>query len=239
MAKCILNLFGTLLLTAALAAAATPARAQEEVIPDIQQNETCQQKVGWRSWYLCGAVPADGHITYTNGGIHGVTVFTTGPDGIQCNHPTDEFPDTEVLEACGALQVHENLAVNGSSQTDVETGQLVYIGRADNQSSRRTKIDASPFSDARMFIVLNATTADVGVRAFIDGESWNSVRIIGPDQRIFQVSGSGSLGQLGLTELSFPTHELAREGSWRCSPRASTGSRAGPSRATSCSARRP
>jgi Fibronectin type III domain len=220
MAKFILNIFGALLFAAALTTTTGPARAQD--IADIQQNETCQQKVGWRSWYLCGAVPANGHITYENVGIHGVTVFTTGPDGVQCDPPTEEFPDAEILEECGALQVHENLPVNGSSQTDVETGQLVYISRADNQFSSRTIAidftavppnlgDASPFSDARMFVEFNATTEDVGIRAFIDGESWNSVRIIGPDQRIFQVSGGGSLGELGLTELSFATHEPALE----------------------------
>jgi hypothetical protein len=135
-AKYLRNFFATLPFTAALAAAPTPAPAQE--IPDIQQNETCQQKVGWRSWHLCGAVPADGHITYENVGIHGVTVFTTGPDGIQCEPPTDNFPDSEVLEECGALQVHEDLPVNGTSQTDVATGELVYIGRSDNTISRRT-----------------------------------------------------------------------------------------------------
>jgi hypothetical protein len=103
MAKYLRNFFATLPFTAALAAAPTPAPAQD--IPDIQQNETCQQKVGWRSWHLCGAVPADGHITYENVGIHGVTVFTTGPDGIQCDPPRITFPDSEVLEECGALQV--------------------------------------------------------------------------------------------------------------------------------------
>jgi hypothetical protein len=82
MVKGILNLFGALLLTAALAAATTPARAQD--IPDIQQNATCQQKVEPDSWWLCGRVPADGHITYTNVGIHHVTVFTTGSGGIGC-----------------------------------------------------------------------------------------------------------------------------------------------------------
>ena len=62
MAKGLLNLFGALLLTAALAAATTPALAQD--IPDIQQNATCQQKIDNRSWWLCGRVPADGHVTY-------------------------------------------------------------------------------------------------------------------------------------------------------------------------------
>jgi hypothetical protein len=177
MAKCLRNLFGALLLIAALAAATTPAPAQD--IPDIQQNETCQQKVDPNSWWLCGAVPADGHITYTNVGIHNVTLFTTGPDGIQCGPPLfADLPVGEQLRECGALQIHEGLAVNASSQTDVDAGQLVYILRADNTASRRTiAVDftavppnsglgaAPPASDASMFIEFNATTEDVGIRA--------------------------------------------------------------------------
>lgn len=220
MAKWLLNLFGTLLFMAALAAAATPAPAQD--IPDIQQNETCQHKVGSGHWYLCGRVPADGHITYENTGIHKVTVFTTGPDGLVCE---PEVLDTTGLEECGALQVHEGLPVHGTSQTDVDAGQLVYIARADVQWTTRTLAiqftavppnddlgHANPLSEARMFVELNVTTEDLGIRAFLDGEPWNTVQIIGPDhQRIFQVAGVGSLGEVGLTELSFATHELAQE----------------------------
>jgi hypothetical protein len=218
-----LNLYGTMLLTAVFAAATTPARSQD--IPDIQQNETCQQKVDPNSWFLCGTVPDDGHITYTNNGIHNVTLFTTGPDGIQCDPPLfADLPVGEQLRECGALQIHEGLAVHASSQTDVEAGQLVYILRADNTATRRTiAVDftavppnadlgaASPASAARMLIESNATTQDVGIRASLDGEPWNGGQIIGPDDRIFHVSGVGSLGEVGLTELSFATHELARE----------------------------
>jgi hypothetical protein len=224
MGKGIGHLFGALMFTAALAAATTPAPAQD--IPDIQQNETCQQKVDPDSWWLCGRVPADGHITYSNVGIHNVTVFTTGPDGIGCAPPLFEDLSIEKqLRECGALEVHEGLPVNGSSQTDVEAGQLVYIARADHTGSRRTiavdfpavppnaDLGAAPAaSGARMFVELNATAEDVGIRASLDGEPWNGGQIIGPDHRIFQVSGLGNLGEVGLTELSFATHELAREG---------------------------
>ena len=217
------NLFGALLLIAALAAASTPAPAQD--IPDIQQNETCERKVVSRSWHLCGAVPADGHITYTNNGIHGVTLFITGPAGIDSScSPGVFFPDAENLEECGAVEVHEGLPVDGSSQTDVEAGQLVYIARADDTASSRTiAVDftavppnddlghANPLSETRMFIELNVTTEDLGIRALLDGEPWDTVQIIGPDQRIFRAQGVGNLGQLGLTELSLVTHAPSLE----------------------------
>jgi Fibronectin type III domain len=48
-------------------------------------------------------------------------------------------------------------------------------------------------------------------RAFIDGELWDTVQIIGPDQRIFRAHGVGNLGQLGLTELALATHAPSLE----------------------------
>ena len=187
------------LLAAALAAASTPALAQ-----DIQEGETCQVKIPTGGFFLCGAVPADGHIAYTNTGIHKVTVFTTGPDGTPCQ-PGDweiDGPNSVNLkEKCGALQVDEGLLANASSQTDVEANQQVWIARDDETFSWRTIAvkfteappnvdlgDASRFSDTRMFVEFNATTEDVGIRASLDGEPWDAVRIIGPDQRILQAS---------------------------------------------------
>jgi len=122
------------------------------------------------------------------------------------------------------VQVHEDLAVDASSQTDVEKGQLVYIARYDLQWTSRTLAvqftavppnddlgAASPFSDARMFIELNVTTEDLGIRAFLDGEPWDAVRIISPDQRVFRAYGVGNLGELGLTELFLATHAPSLE----------------------------
>ena len=118
-------------------------------------------------------MPADGHVTYTNLGIHNVTLFTTGPSGIQCAPPLfEDLSVGEQLRECGAVQVNEGLAVNASSQTDVEAGQLVYIARADKTSTSRTIAvnftavppnalgSPSPTSDAKMFVQFNATTQD-------------------------------------------------------------------------------
>jgi hypothetical protein len=189
----------------------------------IQQGETCQQKVDANSWHQCGFVPADGRIAYTNIGIHKLTVFTTGPDGVTCEPAYWEIdgPDnaTVLTDECGALQVQEGLLPNESSQMDVKKDQLVYIARDDDDMTSRTiavsltavppnaaLAGASPFSDVRMLVEFNATTEDAGIRASLDGEPWDAVRIIGPDQRIFQASGGGNLGQLGLTDLAFESH---------------------------------
>jgi Fibronectin type III domain len=135
------------------------------------------------------------------------------------------IPDPGTLIAnCGALQVHEGLPVEGTSQTDVEAGQLVYIARHDGEATERTIAieftavppnpglgNAIPFSDARMFVELNVTTEDLGIRAFLDGEPWNSVQVISPDRRILQVSGVRKLDSLGLTELTFATQAPSLE----------------------------
>ena len=95
-----------------------------------------------------------------------------------------------------------------------------------------------------MFIESNATTGDVGIRASLDGGPWNGGQIIGPDERIFHVSGVGNLREVGLTELSFATHGLAGEGLslddlLALFPDGEYEFRGRTARATGCSARRP
>jgi len=226
MAKWLLNLFGALLFIAALAAAATPALAQTDFLP-IQEGDTCQKKTPDSAWFLCGTVQADGYIAYTNTGVHNVTIFTTDSPGLKCSPGNvDLFTDPTVdLEECGALQVDAFLHVKDSGQLDVKGGQLVFIARADGGtlSSRTLTVhitaappnadigDAIPFSDARMFVELNVTTEDLGIRAFLDGEPWDSVQVTSPDRRILQVSGVRKLGNLGLTELTFAAHAPSLE----------------------------
>jgi hypothetical protein len=199
MAKSILNLLGALLI-AALTAATTSARAQEIVTGTI-----CEKKVAGGSQHQCGYVNGTGSVYFTNIGIHEVLVYSSvRPGGPEVGRVT--------------------LEPNASSFFDVSPQMWFYIQRVDLLLSDRTLAikftavptnsglgAAPPASDASMFIELNATTEDVGIRASLDGEPWKGGQIIGPDHhRIFQVSGVGNLGEVGLTELSFATHEPAR-----------------------------
>lgn len=84
------NLFRTMLLAATLAAVAPPALAA-----DIQTGDVCQKKIVPLSWHVCGAVPADGQISYVNVGIHELTVFTTGPEGITSPSAPRESTDAD------------------------------------------------------------------------------------------------------------------------------------------------
>ena len=67
---------------------------------------------------------------------------------------------------------------------------------------------AIQFSQAKIIIEVNATAGDGGIQIFVDGEGWNRLQVIDPDrQTIFDVSGSGSVGTTGVTELFFESAE--------------------------------
>jgi Fibronectin type III domain len=227
MAKRLLNLYGTILFTAALTVLSGAGRAQ-----DIASGMLCSKKVAANSWYVCGAVPFkkdgtiyEGPITYEGAGSHEVTVFITGAIGIQGaveGVPVAEYSPLELSEH-GIKQIQRSLRPDDVGKIEVSTGDLVYVARRDHMLTDRTVGvlfldvpgdlgDAPAASDARIRIELNSTTGDAGVRASVDGEgeSLSSVRIVGPNQRIFQGSG-GNLGQLGLAELAFETHAPALE----------------------------
>jgi len=58
-----------------------------------------------------------------------------------------------------------------------------------------------PFDEAEVFFEFNSTDLDMGFDIFLDGEPWESVRVIGPDGRIFKVITGGGLLEQGNTEI--------------------------------------
>ncbi len=70
------------------------------------------------------------------------------------------------------------------------------------------KVWAIQFSQAKIIIEINATAGDGGIQISVDGEGWNRLEVIDPNgQEIFDVSGSGSVGTTGVTELFFESAE--------------------------------
>jgi hypothetical protein len=70
------------------------------------------------------------------------------------------------------------------------------------------KLWAIQFSQAKIIIEVNATAGDGGIQISVDGVGWNRLEVIDPDRRkIFDVSGSGSVGMTGVTELFFESAE--------------------------------
>jgi hypothetical protein len=62
-------------------------------------------------------------------------------------------------------------------------------------------------SEAQIFFEFNSSAQDLGVQVFLDGE-WESLSIFDPNgNKIFDVSGKGSVEELGLTELFFESVE--------------------------------
>ena len=64
-----------------------------------------------------------------------------------------------------------------------------------------------PLKEAKLNIEHNATDRDTGFQGFVDSEGWRRLRVRGPEGRVLNLRGRGSLGKLGLTELFFETVE--------------------------------
>jgi len=61
---------------------------------------------------------------------------------------------------------------------------------------------APKFEETRIFIEYNSTDNDLGFHVFLDAEEWRTVRIVNPSgTTIFDVTGKGPYGNLGLSEL--------------------------------------
>jgi hypothetical protein len=74
------------------------------------------------------------------------------------------------------------------------------------------KLWAIQFSQTKIIIEVNATDGDGGIQISVDAEGWNRLEVIDPDrQTIFDVSGSGSVGTTGVTELFFESAEPSFE----------------------------
>ncbi|MGH2609771.1 MAG: hypothetical protein ACRDHF_11895 [Tepidiformaceae bacterium] len=70
----------------------------------------------------------------------------------------------------------------------------------------------TPFDAARIFLEFNSTDNDLGVQVLLDGDAWKRLEILDPRGRnILDISASGTLGSLGLTELFFESAEPSPE----------------------------
>lgn len=74
------------------------------------------------------------------------------------------------------------------------------------------KLWAIPLSKTKIIIETNATAGDAGIQISLDAEGWTRLVVIDPDrQQIFEVSGTGSVGMTGVTELFFESAEPSFE----------------------------
>ncbi len=67
---------------------------------------------------------------------------------------------------------------------------------------------AIPFADAEVFFEFNTTDGDLGLQVFLDAEGWEKVGVGDPDlNKIVQLTATGPLADLGITELRFESAE--------------------------------
>ena len=81
------------------------------------------------------------------------------------------------------------------------------ISGAETNSQAAAGKGPIPLKDAKLNIEHNATDRDTGFQGFIDSEGWRRLDVRGPDGRVLQFEGRGSLAKLGLTEVFFETVE--------------------------------
>ena len=60
---------------------------------------------------------------------------------------------------------------------------------------------------AKVIIEHNATDNDTGFQAFVDADGWEKLEIIGPKGLVAEFTGRDAVGELGMTELFFESHE--------------------------------
>ena len=67
---------------------------------------------------------------------------------------------------------------------------------------------SQPFAVAELFVELNDTDSDLGLHASIDGGTWTSLEIEGPQERqLLGIVSKGRLRSQGLTQLAFESAE--------------------------------
>ncbi|MBI5444117.1 MAG: hypothetical protein HY900_23265 [Deltaproteobacteria bacterium] len=85
---------------------------------------------------------------------------------------------------------------------------ILIAGTASSNGRGRDRDKEMPFKAADLFIEFNSTVIDTGVQMFLDADNWRKLTISDPKERkIFEVSGRGTVGRLGLTELFFESVE--------------------------------
>ena len=91
----------------------------------------------------------------------------------------------------------------------ISLGALVYLQSVEVATAApvRGASVTTPLKDAKLNIEHNATDLDTGFQGFVDSEGWEELTFTGPGGKVLNISGLGSLAELGLTELFFETVE--------------------------------
>ncbi len=70
---------------------------------------------------------------------------------------------------------------------------------------------AKRLADAAIYIEINETDGDAGIHVFLDGEGWDTMKMISPNGTEFSVLAENGVGQQGITEFFFESAEPSFE----------------------------
>jgi len=103
----------------------------------------------------------------------------------------------------------EEVAVKKSNRPRLVLAALaVYLVAVVTLLVTTPKLWAIQFSRTTMIIEVNGTAGDAGIQISVDAPGWTRLEVFDPTgQKIFDGSGSGSVGLQGVTELFFESAE--------------------------------
>ena len=89
------------------------------------------------------------------------------------------------------------------------TAAIVFVSTAAYVMSSPMALAAGDggLKQAKLIIEHNATDNDTGFQAFVDADGWEKLEIIGPKGLVAEFQGHDAVGELGMTELFFESHE--------------------------------
>ena len=91
-------------------------------------------------------------------------------------------------------------------------GAVLVLAVASSSSSANAGAEPLLFSKAKILIELNATAQDAGIQMLLDGEGWEWVNVFSPKgAKVLDIRATGSVGQIGVTELFFESAEPSLE----------------------------
>lgn len=181
-------------------------RAVPSALPRVMSRSVLACAIGIVIASNVLAYDAPGNIRYDSGALYwesnapSVSIYE---DGVY----KTTLHGAESYEAARDGAVYRLVAHDRDRDFSVMSDGFV-AGEHDDDDDEDSDETTIPFTKDRLLLQLNDTDGDLGFHARLDGEPWKTLSIRDPSERtIFSVVPKGQLKDLGMTEVSFESHE--------------------------------